>query len=72
MQILIKKKKKIVVEFEVNFCEMLYMGVLVYFVMYLSGKNWPKRKEKGATKYKQIDYKSLKGYRAKREGRKKK
>ncbi len=51
---------------------MLYMGVLVYFVMYLRGKNWFKRKEKGATKYKQIDYKSLKGYRAKREGRKKK
>ncbi len=51
---------------------MLYMGVLLYFVMYLRGKNWPKRKEKGVTKYKQIDGKSLKGYRAKREGRKKK
>lgn len=48
------------------------MGVLLYFVMYLRGKNWPKRKEKGVTKYKQIDGKSLKGYRAKREGRKKK
>lgn len=54
---------------------MLYMGVLVYFVMYLRGKNWSKRKEKGVTKYKQIEYKKvLKDIerRAKREGRKKK
>lgn len=52
---------------------MLYMGVLVYFVMYLRGKNWSKRKEKGVTKYKQIEYKKvLKDIERKGKGEKKK
>lgn len=52
---------------------MLYMGVLVYFVMYLRGKNWSKRKEKGVTKYEQIEYKKvLKDIERKGKGEKKK